>query len=76
MAAVASNPTAAKPETAAETKQIVLTEIRANWGKFSEQDLCALKGNDDLVTQLAAKYGLEKYQAQRGVDALVKGRHI
>jgi hypothetical protein len=76
MANTASDATAAKPETAAETKQIVLTEIRAKWGKFSEQDLSALKGNDDLVTQLAAKYGLEKVQAQRDVDALMKGRRI
>ena len=45
-------------------------------GKFSEQDLSALNGNDDLVTQLAAKYGLEKAQAQRDVDALMKGRQI
>jgi hypothetical protein len=45
-------------------------------GKFSEQDLSALNGNGDLVTQLAAKYGLEKAQAQRDVDALMKGRQI
>jgi hypothetical protein len=35
----------------AETKQFVLKEIGSQWGKFSEQDLSALKGNDDLVTQ-------------------------
>jgi hypothetical protein len=39
---------AKRPETAAETKQIVLKEIRAKWSKFSE--------------------------AQRDVDALMKGR--
>jgi len=71
-----SNPAAAKPEMTAETKQIVLKEIGAKWGKFSEQDLSALKGNDDLVNQVVAKYGLEKAQAQRDVDALLKGRHI
>jgi hypothetical protein len=76
VANVASSATAAKPETTAETKQIVLTEIRAKWGKFSEQDLSALKGNGDLVTQLAAKYGHDKAQAQRDVDALMKGRRI
>jgi hypothetical protein len=76
MTTVASNPIAAKPGTAAATRQMVLTEIRAKWGKFSERDLSALKGNDDLVMQLAAKYGLEKNQAQRDVDALMKGRHI
>jgi hypothetical protein len=76
MTNVASSASAAKPGTAAATRQIVLTEIRAKWGKFSEHDLSALKGNDDLVVQLAAKYTLEKGQAQRDVDALMKGRHI
>jgi hypothetical protein len=40
--------------TAAETKQIILKEISAKWGKFFEQDLSSLKDNNDLVTQLAA----------------------
>jgi len=51
---------AAKPQVTAEIKQVVLREIGAKWGKFSEQDLSALKGNDDLVTQVVAKYGVEK----------------
>lgn len=76
MTNTASNPAVAKSSTAAETRQIVLKEIRAKWGKFSEQELSALKNNDDVVTQLAAKYGLEKPQAQQDVDALMKGRHI
>ena len=73
MTNVASN---ASPATAGDTKQIVLKEIQAKWGKFSEQDLSALKSNSDLVTQLAAKYSLEKTQAQRDVDALMKGRQL
>ncbi len=76
MTNVASNTSAAKPETAAETRQIVLKEISAKWGKFSEQDLSALKGKDDLVIQVVAKYSLEKGQAQRDVDTLLKGRQI
>jgi hypothetical protein len=28
------------------------------------------------VTQVVAKYGLEKSQAQRDVDAMMKGRQI
>jgi hypothetical protein len=76
MTSTTSNATAAKPEMTAETKQIVLKEIGSKWGKFSEQDLSALKGNDDLVNQVVAKYGLEKAQPQRDVDALLKGRHI
>ena len=58
------------------TKQIVIKEIRAKWGKFSEDDLSSLKNKDDLVTQRAAKYGLEKSVAQRDVDALMNGRQI
>jgi hypothetical protein len=73
---VASHATVAKPDSAGGTRQIVLTEIRSKWGKFSDHDLSALKNNNDLVMQLAAKYGLEKAQAQRDVDALMRGRQI
>jgi hypothetical protein len=66
----------AKPATAAETKQIILKEIGAKWGKFSEQDLSTLKSKDDLVSQVASKYSLDKVQAQRDVDALMKGRSL
>lgn len=76
MTNVASNASAAKPATPAETKEIVLKEVAAKWGKFSEQDLAALKGKDDLVTQIVAKYSIEKGQAQRDVDALLNGRQI
>jgi hypothetical protein len=68
--------TAGKSETAAETKQIVLKEIGAKWNKFSEKELSALKGKDDLVTQVVAKYSLEKPKAQQDVEALLKGRHF
>jgi len=73
---VASHATVAKPETSAGARQIVCNEIRLKWGKFSDQDLSALKDNNDLVAQRAAKYGLEKAQAQRDVDVLMKGRQI
>jgi hypothetical protein len=63
-------------ESANEIKQSVLKEIRAKWNKFSEEEVAALRGSNDLVTQLVAKYSLEKGQAQRDVDALMKGRHI
>jgi hypothetical protein len=76
MTNTASNTSTAKPETAAQSKQMILKEVGAKWGKFSEQDLSALNGKDDLVNQVVAKYGLEKGQAQRDVDALLKGRQI
>ena len=75
MNSATSNSATAKPENA-ETRQIVLKEIGVKWNKFSEQDLSAFKNKDDVVTQVVAKYGLDKVQAQRDVDALVKGRHI
>ena len=76
MANVSSNAAAAKPETIIENKKAILKEIRAKWDKFSEQDLAALKGKDDLVTQIVAKYSIDKAHAQRDVDALLKGRQI
>ncbi len=75
MTNVASNRSAV-PATPAEARQIVLKEVGAKWGKFSQQDLSALKGKDDLVSQVVAKYSIEKGQAQRDVDALLKGRPI
>jgi hypothetical protein len=76
MTNVASNSAGTKPQTPAEIRQIVLREIGAKWSKFSEQDLSALKNKGDVVTQVVAKYSLDKAQAQRDVDALMKGRHI
>ena len=76
MTNVGSNASHGKAGTAAETKEIVFGEIRTRWGKFSEDDLSALKDNNDLVTQLAAKYGIENTPAQRDVDALLNGRQI
>ena len=66
----------AKAENAAENKQILLKDIGAKWGKFSEQELGALKNRDDLVDQVVAKYSLDKAQAQKDVDAVMKGRQI
>jgi hypothetical protein len=75
MTNVASNATATSP-TPTEARQIVLKDVGAKWGKFSEQDLSALKTKDDLVSQVVAKYSIEKTQAQREVDAVLKGRAI
>jgi hypothetical protein len=33
-----------------------------------------LEGNDESVTQLAPKYGLDRFAAQRDVDELLAGR--
>ncbi len=70
------NTATASTGTTAETKQILLKDISEKWGRFSEQELAALKNRDDLVTQVVAKYSIDKAQAQRDVDAVMKGRHI
>jgi uncharacterized protein YjbJ (UPF0337 family) len=44
-------------------------EIQQKWGKFSAQEITALKDEDDLVAQVQAKYSLDKPQAQRDVDS-------
>ena len=67
---------AEKQPAANEGRAIILKEIRAKWSKFEEADLPALKNRDDVVSQVVAKYGLEKANVQRDVDTLLKGRHI
>jgi len=71
-----STDTSAKSNTPEQNRLTVMKDIRAKWSHFSEQDVSALKGKADLVTQVAAKYGLEQAQAQREVDAVLKGRQI
>ena len=51
-------------------------EIEQKWGKFSAQEIAALKSKDDLVAQVQAKYSLDKTQAQRDVDAFARGRQL
>ena|ERR1700681_547787 len=60
----------------AEMQQIVRQEVGAKWNKFSEQDLSALKDRDDLVREVVSRYGIERSEAQRDVDSVLKGRQI
>ncbi len=60
----------------ADQKTAVLKEICSKWSKFSEQDLAAMKGKADLVSQVVTKYGLPQIQAQTEVDAPLKGRQF
>lgn len=59
-----------------ETKRGILNDIRAKWGKFSEDDLGRLSSNDDLVTEIASRYNIDKAQAQCDVDDMMRGRQI
>ena len=73
---VTPNTATASTSNPVEAKQMLLKDISSKWGKFSEQEVKALKGKSDLVSQVVSKYGLEQAQAQREVDSLLKGRQI
>ena len=68
--------TSAKSNNPEQNKLAVMKDIRAKWSHFSEQDVTALKGKADLVSQVAAKSRIDQAQAQRDVDAVLKGRQI
>jgi hypothetical protein len=57
-----------------ENRKIIVNEIHAKWAKFTDPELAALKGKDDLVTQVQSKYSLDKVQAQKDVDTFLNGR--
>jgi hypothetical protein len=52
------------------------SEISQKWGKFTHQEIAALKSKDDLVAQVQSKYQLDKVQAQKDVDTFAKGRQL
>ena len=70
-----STQTNANPQTSNQNQQI-MKDICAKWSKFTAQDASAFKGTADLVSQVAAKYNMDQAQAQREVDAVLKGRQI
>jgi hypothetical protein len=76
MTGMISDAADANPEMISEIRQAVFYEIGAKWTKLSEQELSALTGNYDLANKIVARYGIEKTQAQRDVDALLRGRYI
>jgi hypothetical protein len=71
-----TTPTAPTVTIGPENKQILLKDIGAKWSKFSEQELGALTNKDELVTGVVAKYSIDKSQATRDVDAVMKGRQF
>ena len=60
----------------AAVRESLFADIRVKWTRFSNQELIELKSNDDLVSRLIAKYGLEKAAAQRDAEMLRAGRDI
>ncbi len=73
-----TNPTTPMVSTAntPENKQILLKDIGSKWSKFSEQELGALTNKDELVNHVVAKYSIDKSQATRDVEAVMKGRQF
>lgn len=59
---------------ATEAKQLLMKEIASKWSKFSEAEIAALRGRDELVTGVRSKYSLDATQATREVDGLLAGR--
>jgi hypothetical protein len=57
-------------------RKAVLREIRAKWGKLSENEASAIKGSADLVRQLQAHYGLDQKYAGWEVENFLKGRSL
>ena len=65
-----------QPTSNAGSNTGMRSEIQVRWGNFSSREIAALKNKDDLVAQLQTKYGLDKAQAQRDVDAFANGRQL
>jgi hypothetical protein len=59
---------------ATEAKKVLLKDIASKWSKFSETEIAALHGRDELVTGVQSKYSLDATQAGREVDGLLAGR--
>jgi hypothetical protein len=72
-----SNASTRHSDSAVDTaRNAMLGEIGSKWSKFSKQELSALETDDELVSQVVAKYGIGKNAAQRDVDALLAGRIV
>ena len=68
--------TSNRPTSIGASNTGMRSEIQVRWGKFSSQEIAALKDKDQLVAQVQTKYALDKAQAQKDVDAFAKGRQL
>jgi hypothetical protein len=57
-------------------RQGLMNDITHKWSRFSKEELGGFKGKDDLVAQVAIKYGIDKTVALREVDGVFKGRSL
>ncbi len=51
-------------------------EIYRKWSKFRTREIIELTSLDDLVRHVQMKYGLNRQQAKKEVDAFAKGRDL
>jgi prophage DNA circulation protein len=63
-------------QKSAEAVQALHDDIRARWSKLSDFEVGALADTDDLVTQVARLYTLDREQVQTDVSALLDGRSV
>jgi len=60
-----------KEQFAAKWRQI-RGQVKAQWGKLTDDDLTQIEGNYDmLVGQIEEKYGLAREEIERQLDALL-----
>ncbi len=69
-----TKPTSAMSDQGKDAKLTLQKDIRTKWDKFSEIDVGALKSEDDLVSQIVAKYGIDQIKAKADATALLNGR--
>ncbi len=51
-------------------------DIRTRWPRFTDFELGALANTEDLVNQVAIKYGLERTRARSEVAGVLRGRRV
>jgi hypothetical protein len=71
-----ASPKIGMPAANANDRDAMLNAIGTRWSKFSKIGLSALKSNDELVSQIVAKYGLNRIMAQGDVEVLMGTRQL
>jgi hypothetical protein len=74
MTDVPTSPTDAHPDDS--ERDGMLNDIGTRWSRFTRRELAELASDDELVSQVVAKYGIERIAARREVDALLAGRRL
>jgi hypothetical protein len=64
------------PDRKVHARLALQAEIRTRWSKFTDFEVGVLGNTNDLVSQVALKYGLELPRARREVEDVLKGRKV